>query len=352
MKNFRRILTTTLTAAAVTCAAMSLRATNGNPINKGSAEKYTLSVIGDVPYGDKKVAAFPQFIDFINSDPKVDIVVHLGDIKSGSSLCTDDYFDFIKTQFNRLKDPLVYTLGDNEWTDCHRTNNGNYLPAERLEKLRDLFFPAAGETLGGRRKHLLSQASDSRHSDFVENVIWMESKVVFVTLDVPGSNDDSPVTNPWSAPWDTAAFKALQLEEQTSREAANADWLATAFSIADANHAEGVVIFLQADMWDGTTAALNAYPPLVADIGNRSLAFGKPVLLMVGDSHKYVVDNPYDVASPLHGIHPGTPVVPNLTRIIVQGSTTAPNEFEYIRLTVDPRSSELFSWERVPLPIP
>src|SRR2546430_4026129 len=49
------------------------------PINKNSAESYTLSVVGDVPYGDKKVAAFPSFIDFINADPKVDIVVHVGD---------------------------------------------------------------------------------------------------------------------------------------------------------------------------------------------------------------------------------------------------------------------------------
>jgi hypothetical protein len=37
---------------------------------------------------------------------------------------------------------------------------------------------------------------------------------------------------------------------------------------------------------------------------------------------------------------------------IVQGSTTAPNEFEYLRLTIDPRWPQLFSWDRVPLEIP
>src|SRR5262245_13131720 len=72
------------TFAAVSRAGL---ATNGNPINTGSQEKYTLAIIGDMPYGEVKTAAFPQFIDFMNEDPKVDLVAHLGDIKSGSTRC-------------------------------------------------------------------------------------------------------------------------------------------------------------------------------------------------------------------------------------------------------------------------
>jgi len=352
MKDIKHILPMALGVTALMSAAATAHATNGNPINNGSAEKYTVSVIGDIPYGDKKIAAFPLFIDFINADPKVDIVVHVGDIKNGSSWCADDYFQFIRVEFDRLKDPVVYTPGDNEWTDCHRANNNKYLPTERLAKLRELFFPVPGETIGGRKKQVLTQGDDPDFSDFVENVMWMESKVVFTTLNVPGSNDDNVDTNPWGAPWDTALYKASQAEEQASRDAANLDWLHRTFETAEANGAMGVVLMLQGDMWDGTTAALNAYPPLVAAIGNEALAFGKPVLLLVGDSHVYTVDNPYDPNSPLHGIHPGTPSVSNITRVIVQGSTTAPNEFEYLRLTIDPRSPELFSWGRVPLEIP
>jgi hypothetical protein len=209
-----------------------------------------------------------------------------------------------------------------------------------------------GTTIGGRPKRVLTQADDPAHSAFVEDVMWMESKVVFAALNVPGSNDDNLETNPWGAPWNTATYQALQAEEQASRDAANLDWLAMTFQTATQNGALGVVLFLQADMWDGTTAQLDAYPALVIAIGNAALSFGKPVLLIVGDSHKYTVDNPYDPSSPLHGIHPGTPSVPNITRIIVQGSTTAPNEFEYVRLTVNPRSAHLFSWERVSLEIP
>jgi hypothetical protein len=98
-------------------------------------------VIGDIPYGDAQIAQLPGRIDQINADRQVQLVDHLGDIKSGSSLCTDEYFAMIRTQFDRFTDPLVYTPGDNEWTDCHRPNNGSYNPLERLAKVRQVFFP-------------------------------------------------------------------------------------------------------------------------------------------------------------------------------------------------------------------
>src|SRR5262249_44391578 len=156
--------------------------TTGNPINTGSQEKYTLAVIGDFPYGPDKYADAPGLFALINDDPKVDIVVHLGDIKSGSnSPCTDEYFAKIDTLFMLFKDPLVYTPGDNEWTDCHvaSKNNGLYTPTERLNAVRNLFFPVPGQTLGGRKKQVLTQADDPANSAYVENTMWMESQVVF-----------------------------------------------------------------------------------------------------------------------------------------------------------------------------
>ena len=38
-------------------------------------------------------------------------------------------------------------------------------------------------------------------------------------------------------------------------------------------------------------------------------------------------------------------VLPNLTRITVQGSTSAPSE--WLRLTIDLRAPEVFSWENI-----
>ena len=323
--------------------------TTGNPINTGSREAYTIAVIGDIPYGAQKLAELPDLIDLINSDPKVDLVAHLGDIKAGSnSPCTDEYFSMIRALFDTFKDPLVYTPGDNEWVDCHvaSKNNGLYTPTERLQAVRALFFPVPGQTLGGRKKQLLAEADDPANSAFVENVMWMESQVVFATLNLQGSNDDLA---PWGTPLpaDASSYPS-QAQERASRLQANSAWLNKAFAAATANGAAGVVLLFQADMWDATSA-LSGFDDVVRHIGALAQEFGKPVLLLEGDSHSFRVDRPYTTSSPLYGLHPATPVAPNVTRIVVEGS--AAGRTEYLRLTIDPKASagSLFTWERVPL---
>ena len=52
----------------------------------------TLAIIGDTPYSNPQIANFHNDVDAINNDPDVERVVHLGDIKSGSTQCTDTYF--------------------------------------------------------------------------------------------------------------------------------------------------------------------------------------------------------------------------------------------------------------------
>jgi len=324
------------------------RFSTGNPVNLGSKEPYTLAVVGDMPYGPQKLDSLPLLIDLINQDPKVDLVAHLGDIKAGSnSPCTNAYMDSIRVLFDLFKDPFVYTPGDNEWTDCHvgSKNNGLYTPTERLEFVRQLFFPVAGQTLGGRKKQVLTEADDPANSHYVENALWMESQVVFATLNIPGSNDDKAS---WGStlPPDAGNYPS-QATERDTRKRANLAWLDKAFTLATDNNAAGVVLLLQADMWD-TTSALSGFDTVVVRIGDLAAAFGKPVLLLEGDSHIFSVDSPYSPSSPLYSKHPGTPVAENVTRIVVEGDG---NRTEYLRLTFDPQNKggQLFSYERVPL---
>jgi len=323
--------------------------TIGTPINTGSREPYTLAVIGDMPYGAAKLAELPSLLALINSDPKVDLVAHLGDIKAGSSSpCTDEYFATVESLYVQLKDPFVYTPGDNEWTDCHvaSKNNGLYTPTERLQAIRALFFPVAGQTLGGRKKQVLTQADDPANSAYVENTIWMESQVVFAALNIPGSNNDRAS---WGSPLPAdAANYPSQADEQASRAQANRGWLDKTFAVAAENDAAGVVLLFQADMWD-VTSALTGFDDVVQQIGTLAAAFGKPVLLLEGDSHIFRVDHPYSPSSPLFAIHAATPVAENVTRLVVEGS--AAGRTEYTRLTIDPqrKGADLFSWERVPL---
>src|SRR5262249_14598377 len=121
---------------------------------------------------------------------------------------------------------------------------------------------------------------------------------------------------------------------------------ASTFEEATATSAAGVVIAIQADMWD-TTGNLFGYDDLVKRLGNLAKDFGKPVLLLEGDSHIFRVDHPFTSSDPLFSVHDKTPVAPNVTRLVVEGSNTVSTRFEYVRLTVDPSADNLFSWERI-----
>ncbi|MBA2296464.1 MAG: hypothetical protein H0W14_00310, partial [Actinobacteria bacterium] len=158
-----RLIAAAATLTAALAAATSAAAGNATPSNAGSARTLTLAVFGDLPYSQAQIDNFSNLAHSVNADPKVRLAFHLGDIKSGSTLCTDARFQLVRDAFDEYEDPLVYTPGDNEWTDCHRANNGSYLPTERLAKIRELFFPVPGVTLGGRKKHVLTQASDTAY---------------------------------------------------------------------------------------------------------------------------------------------------------------------------------------------
>jgi hypothetical protein len=388
--------------AALVLAAVAF-AGNGTPINRGSANALTLAVYGDSPYGlappavapaltdISQLQATPALIDSINSDPKVDLVLHVGDTHSGSEPCYAHTADnpivggnSVETVFNlwqAYKDPLVYTPGDNEWTDCTKKKEGGavngvggvsyydasqpgHLPGDPLDNLafvRGLFFANPGVTLGGRKKQVLSQGLvDPAYPAFVENVLWEQSKVVFATVNVTGSNND---TLPWygnGKPLPVASLQSRQRDEVTQRTAAAISWLDRAFAQATADDAAGVVIGMQADMWDiaqrDNGEGLNGYDGIVDELASLAKAFGKPVLLINGDSHQFEVDRP--LSSAFYGapanvtvgdIHHVGYAVPNLQRITVEGSTFAQAKW-WLKLTVDPSTPDVFSWEPVQLP--
>jgi hypothetical protein len=58
----------------------------------------------------------------------------------------------------------------------------------------------------------------------------------------------------------------------------------------------------------------------------------------------YESDNPMSSSDPLYSIHPLGYDVPNFTRITVHGKT---DPLEWIKLTVDPSTQDVFSWTRV-----
>jgi hypothetical protein len=300
----------------------------------------TYAIIGDTPYGAAQIANFPNDVKAINSDPAVSLVMHLGDIKDGSSRCDTRYFQQIRSAFDAFADPLVYTPGDNEWTDCHRANNGGYQPDERLATIRSLFFDRPGHTLGADKVVFHQRAP------YVENVLWKEADTVFGTANVPGSNNDLA---PWFGDAETDDQRQRQLQEYAGRLVADLRWVDRLFDAAQESRASAVVLGIQADMFDPAAIAGEAtsgFTPFVQELARRARQFRKPVLLLNGDSHLYQDDvplgDPNSTNNKLYGI---TRAVPNLRRITVQGSTNTPHE--WLKLKVDPNTDDVFSVKNV-----
>jgi len=395
------VIKRTVSLAAATLMAASIGAgtawADDDHGHGGPNAAFTVAVYGDAPYGTKptdtaEFQATPAFIDSVNADPDVRTVIHVGDIHSGKQYCTEAYDRSIYGLWTNFADPLVYTPGDNEWTDCHKAGEGGgtfdpstgqikYVtdpatgqpvdyaggdPVANLQLVRSIFFAHPGETLGGGGLRVLSQAqvADPAHpadAQYVENVMWQRNRTLFVTLDVPGgSNDDA---DPWyGAPSESPA----QQQEREQRTAADLRWLDLAFQAAHRSDVTSVVLATQADMWDldGKTAAhLTNYEPLIASIARHTTEFRRPVLLLNGDSHVYRSDDPLEPGSPCTGepgvcatdawtAHPSYDV-PNFHRVVVHGSTFP---LEWLKLRIDPKADAPagdtsfgpFSWSREP----
>ena len=159
----------------------------------------TIAVFGDWPYSQNLLDRADLLINSINNDRDVSLVMHLGDIHSGSMPCTSagilpplpssnpGWNQAVFHVFQQFNAPVVYTPGDNEWSDCHKSKQlSSGAPLKELASVRSLFFSQPGRTLGGAPMAVASQGlmADAAHptdAQFIENVMWVKSKVVFAT---------------------------------------------------------------------------------------------------------------------------------------------------------------------------
>lgn len=331
--------------ALIVSTAVPAQAASGS-MDAPPDESFSFAVIGDVPYGSDQFARFPAMVSELNEQEDLRFVSHLGDIKAGSALCSDEYLAAIKAQFDRFEAPLVYTPGDNEWVDCHRTNNGSYDPLERLDALRSLFFSNPGKTLGANMPVAVPDTA------LPENVTFRVQRVAFSVLNVQGSNNS---LMPWTGLGLTEPT-AAQLAEVASRNAADVAQLERTFAEAKATNARAVVVMTQADMFDpfllrmGTAEhpeLVSGFRPIVDALAKGSREFGGEVYLFNGDSHIYNDDSPLAAGSPWLEIY-GQDSVDTLRRVTVEGAATSN---EWLRVAVQPNSGPgegVLSWERVP----
>ena len=287
-------------------SALALASCATTPPAKG----FIFGVMGDAPYNDREEVPYKEMLNVMSGD-SLAFIVHVGDTKAGGSgRCSDAFYEMRRAQFDRVEHPILYTPGDNEWTDCRRPGAGGLDPIDRLAKIREVYF-GDDRSLGAQRMETDVQAG------YPENRAWTYGGVRFVTLDFPGKSNNM-------------GHDARNDDEARSRTEANRQWLARAVEASAAASVRALVIATQANPW---VAKPGIYDAFIAQVRDAAVKLGKPMLFVHGDTHMYRVDTPFVDAS-------GQPV-PGITRLETYGSPFV----GWVRVTVDPDRPDLFTFE-------
>ena len=265
---------------------------------------------------------YERLISAINqANPSFSIFV--GDTKSGSTPCSDEYNQKVKDYFNQFKSPLIYSIGDNEWTDCHRPLAGSYDPIERLDSLRNTFFKTR-KSLGQQQLALTRQADvDPIYQKYVENSYWVKNHFLFVNLHIPGSNNNFERND-------------IAKAEYQERNKANLDWIQRSFALATSEGYSGIIFSYQADMFyspSQTTDADSGYRDTLRSFSKYAQEFKKPVLLIHGDSHRLILDQPLKTLDQKN-------ILENVMRLELMGD----QQVQAVAIEVNPKSEQPFSF--------
>jgi Calcineurin-like phosphoesterase len=281
MNHYRRRLIRSMQALA------TLGMTNLPFINASAAtsQDFNFVLIGDTPYSPLDEYSLIKVLTQASAGAA--FFIHVGDIKSGTEVCSDE---LLKHRLNLLKAspiPLVFIPGDNEWVDCSRPAAGHYKPAERLDFLRAQAF-GGDVSLGKKTMPLRSQPM------FPEHKQWQHGNIHFVTLNIPGSYN---------------GIDDLSKAEIDTRMQAVHAWMNDAFKLAANPSIGGLVVAIHANIGVNSSGfqalkskRFEAYGEFRGLFLAACKSFAKPVLLLHGDSHNFATDKPSEL-------------IPNLTRV-------------------------------------
>lgn len=304
---------------------------------------FEFAVLGNTPFSNTEVPVVRSVLANIG-DTQAAFVVHAGNLKDATESCRDDLITQRLSLFASSPKPLIYVPGANDWADCQRGSDGGYNPVERLDFLREHGFDddaVLGPGPAGYAQFDLTRQSEmSRFRQYHENVRWFYRGVVFVGLNLPGNNNN----------YRSAGGRNGEYED---RVVATRVWLQHAAVYAQQKEAIGMVIIAQADpefeparssglgsIFSDRSGrrGVDGYKDFRTQLQRLATRFKGPILLI--DSGKTMRHS-----QPLRDAH-GAPVK-SFTQLSSFGS---PTTNRWVRVSVDPRTSQLFRFESVLLP--
>jgi hypothetical protein len=330
----RRHLIPIAAAALAAAVTAGFAAADGRDDDDDRSRTYAIGLWGDVPYSDAQTTAgVPNLVADMNRH-RLAFSVHDGDIKAGGSRCDDPVYTQAEGYFDALRAPAMYTPGDNEWTDCDRASAGAYSSSERLAHIRSTMFDSPF-SFGRRRLRQEVQAAP-----YVENRRWQVGRVTSATLHVVGSDNNLGDEAPDPAEW-------------AARDAATNAWMRQTFAHARERRSAAVLLVIQAnpgfDAADPTRAPVrnaqtleprDGFYNFLRALREETIAFGRPVLLVHGDSHYFRADKPLQDSQGRR--------IEHFTRLETPGDNaqSGNNDVQWVKVTVDERDPEVFSYEQ------
>ena len=319
---------------------------------KNNEEPISMAFVayGDLPYKNIDYSLYESLIKNINAT-EPSLVIHIGDAHAEDS-CSDKNIDRMRNYMNDFAAPVLYTPGDNDWTDCAKY--ADFTPVERLNYLRQIHY-SSSVTLGARPLPV----SNQNESGYPENMRFKKDNIGFITVHVVGSYNNMITSD------------SDRMKEFYSRNKANLAWLEESFKVL--NSTDAIVVALHANMFEGTLSLRKIasdikknkklllsfktyervcigviqklrsvfkvvdykfalpYREIGKSIQKNSSDFQKPVLLLHGDTHIHRTYRPFKKNYPyLHAIETyGSPDIKAI-EIIIQPKSKYPFKVERV----------------------
>ena len=212
----------------------------------------TFSATGDIPYGSSEVPVLLQQLADHNLYSTSEFMIHLGDLKSGSSSCSEDkYIDFA-SYMQELAVPVYLIPGDNEYNDCN-----NPTQAWSFWETHLSYF----------ENHFCGAPVTERQSVRQENFAFVEKGVLFIGINLVGGTVQS------SSEW------AQRMQDDI-------DWIDDQFQTHGAS-VRTAVIFAHAG------PGRSAHDLFFDQFDVSAAAFNKPILFLHADGHTWINDFPF-----------------------------------------------------------
>ena len=317
-----------------------------NPVY-ASNKKFDFVALGDTAYTEARYPEYRELIGKING-AKPAFTIHVGDTMGGID-CSDEAYKVVESFFDLYEHPLIYTPGDNEWTDCwdvsmerkdgYLSEQGKY-KLNRLQSLRKTFF-SNPKSLGKKALSLTRQSDISEYKQMVENAYWYHNEVLFVTVHVVGSADGMN------------RLIAESAVESVERRMANRAWLEFILEEVKGKQPKAVVIAMHAELFllqrtkgenrDNSGREMRGgregpYVSIVDRIARIADVYKRPMLVINGDFHTFEVGRPFHIPGSEEDLD--SQRYDNITRLQVFGAP----ELRAVRITVEPETPWVFGF--------